>query len=350
MNLFKSKMTTDSLEFVILAAGRGTRNYPHSKGIPHKSLVPFGSQKVIDYLVKDIIAAGAKHITIVCSDESAKKAFQACFTHEKDVEDKFERKGNTLELELLKSLYLPENIDLKFVIQKQALGTGHAIGLVHNSISDKHRNIVMLWGDDIVLPDYIVNEYKTAPKTILTRAVERYLSDGYGGNLIATRKVKDPSRWGIVENGVYIEKPKKSKSNEAAFCFAIFDYKVTEKLGIDSKLIDEGKEPVYKDGFVGGEYIFIPALNATVLEDKHKQHLRTVKMKSDEIYLDCGSLAGYEKALIYSLLTSSAYAKENLMFIIKLYLRRKQFYKSPFKLLKSIFKSFINLKKIVRRS
>ena len=349
MNLFKQKMTTDNLEFVILAAGKGTRNYPHSKGIPHKSLVPFGSQKVIDFLVKDIIAAGGKHITIVCSDESAKKAFQSCFTHEKDVEAKFEKKGNTLELELLKSLYLPDYIDLKYVIQPKALGTGHAIGLVHQSIADKHRNIVMLWGDDIVLPDYVANDYKTKPKTILMRAVDRYLSDGYGGNLIATRKVKDPSRWGIIENGIYIEKPKKSKSNEAAFCFVIFDYRVTEKLAHDVVLIDSGKDPVYKDGLVGGEYIFIPALNATVLEDRRKQYLRTVKMKSDEIYLDCGSLAGYEQALIYSLLTSSAYAKENLMFIIRLYLRRKQFYKSPFKLLKGILKSLVNLHKIIKR-
>ncbi len=46
-------MTPENLEFVVLAAGKSTRNYPHSKGIPHKSLVPFGSRKVksITFLV-----------------------------------------------------------------------------------------------------------------------------------------------------------------------------------------------------------------------------------------------------------------------------------------------------------
>ncbi len=348
MALFKPKMTVDDLEFVVLAAGKGTRNYPHSKGVPHKSLVPFGSRKVIDYLVTDILKAGGKHITIVCGDDAAKKSFQDCFTREKDVEEKFEKKGNILELELLKSLYLPDDIDVKYVVQKQPLGTGHAVGLVHQSIADKHRNIVMLWGDDIVLPDYIANNYKKPPKTILERAVDKYLADGYGGNLIATRKVKDPSRWGVVENGIYVEKPKQSKSNEAAFCFAILDYSVTEKLARDAALIDEGKEPVYKDGMVGGEYIFIPALNATVLEDKRCQHLRTIPMTWDEIYLDCGSLAGYEQALIYSLLTSSVYAKENLNFLTRLYLKRKKMHNHQVRFLKNIFKNLVNLQKIIK--
>lgn len=336
----KDKIKKEDLEFVILAAGKGTRNYPHSKGVPHKSLVPFGSRKVIDYLVNDIISAGGKHITIVCSDEKAKAAFQECFTREKDVEDKFETKGNILELELLKSLYIPEDVELKFVIQKKPLGTGHAIGLVHKSIEKTNRNIVMIWGDDIVLPDYVSNTYKTPPKSILARAVEQYVKDGYGGNLIATRRVKDPSRWGIVENGIYIEKPKQSTSNQAAFCFVIFDKNVTKKLAKDAELIDSGKTPIYKDGMVGDEYIFIPALNATVLEDKRRQHLRTIQMNKDEIYLDCGTLAGYEQALIYSLLTSSVYSKENLNFITRLYLRRKKMYKKSKSFFYKLFHRF----------
>lgn len=38
-------MKSEDLEFVILAAGKSTCNYPHSKGIPHKSLVPFAAAK-----------------------------------------------------------------------------------------------------------------------------------------------------------------------------------------------------------------------------------------------------------------------------------------------------------------
>ena len=83
-------MTTDNLEFVILAAGKSTRNYPHSKGIPHKSLIPFGSRKVIDFIMQQIIIAGGKHITIVVADNAAIESFKQCFTKEPEVETKFE--------------------------------------------------------------------------------------------------------------------------------------------------------------------------------------------------------------------------------------------------------------------
>ena len=68
-------MSPENLEFVILAAGKSTRNYPHSKGIPHKSLVPFGSRKIIDFIMSQIILAGGKHITIVVADDAAIEAF-----------------------------------------------------------------------------------------------------------------------------------------------------------------------------------------------------------------------------------------------------------------------------------
>ena len=45
----------DNIEFVICCGGESTRNFPHSKGIPHKSLMPFGDMRLIDYVLKDII-------------------------------------------------------------------------------------------------------------------------------------------------------------------------------------------------------------------------------------------------------------------------------------------------------
>ena len=54
-------LTSNDLEFIILAAGKSTRNYPHSKGIPHKSLIPLGSRKVIDHIIRELISSGAKY-------------------------------------------------------------------------------------------------------------------------------------------------------------------------------------------------------------------------------------------------------------------------------------------------
>ncbi|MDR2099001.1 MAG: NTP transferase domain-containing protein, partial [Rickettsiales bacterium] len=69
-------LVVDDIEFVILAAGKSTRNYPHSKGLPHKSLIPLGSRKVIDQIIKEAIRAGIRHITFVCADDRAREAFE----------------------------------------------------------------------------------------------------------------------------------------------------------------------------------------------------------------------------------------------------------------------------------
>ena len=108
-------MSPENLEFVILAAGKSTRNYPHSKGIPHKSLVPFGSRKIIDFIMSQIILAGGKHITIVVADDAAIEAFHNCFVREPEIESKFEAKGNLTGLELLQSLYVPDDVDIKYL-------------------------------------------------------------------------------------------------------------------------------------------------------------------------------------------------------------------------------------------
>jgi len=50
------------------------------------------------------------------------------------------------------------------------------------------------------------------------------------GNLFITRHVDDPSRWGIVENGIFKEKPKQSTSHEASMSMVFLDKKVGEKL------------------------------------------------------------------------------------------------------------------------
>ncbi|MDR2934042.1 MAG: hypothetical protein LBU68_02045, partial [Rickettsiales bacterium] len=68
------------------------------------------------------------------------------------------------------------------------------------------------------------------------------------------------------------------------------------------------------------------------------------------IYLECGSWAGYEQALIYSLLTSSVYAKENLSFLTRLYLKRKKFNNHQVRFLKNIFKNLVNLQKIIKKN
>lgn len=299
-------MTPDSLEFVILAAGKSTRNYPHSKGIPHKCLMPFGSYKIIDFIMKQIIIAGGKHITIVVPDTASIEYFKQCFAHEPEIEQKFKNKGNMTALSLLENTYIPDDIEIRYQIQEKPNGTGHAVGRVYNEIKDTGRNIVMIWPDDIIL-----SAKGTVP--IYKRAVDKYLSLGCKGNLGITRPVDDPSRWGIIDDGYFKEKPKESKSNQAAFGLFIFDKEVCKKLYDASKLIDNGKTA---DGMVGGELVFADALNKTIDEDKETHQIYTIPLEETDIYLDCGCIEGYEKALLYTLVTESDFKENNLKFIV----------------------------------
>lgn len=304
-------MSLKNLEFVILAAGKSTRNYPHSKGIPHKSLTPFGSRKVIDYIMSQIIEAGGKHISIVVSDEAAVDSFRQCFSREPDIEDKFTEKGNLIALELLQSLYIPEDIEINYIIQDKPRGVGHVLGLVYNEIKDTDRNVVMIWPDDIVLSDkWSDNEEDRVP--IYQRAVNKYIEDGSCGNLGLTHQVKDPSRWGIIENGYFKEKPKNSTSNEAARCLFIFDKAVCKKLYEVSTQMINGKAV---EGIIGGELAFASALNEVIDENPDIMKIRTIQIKPTDIFLDCGSIDGYEKALLYTLLTESKFKKANIEFM-----------------------------------
>ena len=85
----------ENLEFVICAAGECTRNFPHSKAIAHKSLLPMGDKRIIDYTLKDIVQMGAKHITIVCSNKKVINDFKKALAPAKQVEEKLRTKGKT---------------------------------------------------------------------------------------------------------------------------------------------------------------------------------------------------------------------------------------------------------------
>lgn len=302
-------LTTNDLEFVILAAGKSTRNYPHSKGIPHKSLIPLGSRKVIDHIITEMIKSGAKHITIVCSDEKACEAFELCFTKEQKIEDKFKKSGNIIGLELLQSVYVPEDVEIKYVIQHEPKGLGHAIGLANKVAGGRH--LVVRMPDDIVIPNHCVRDAEFR-KPVVQRCIEKYIADGIGGNMFITRHVDDPSRWGIIDEGIFKEKPKESKSNEAFQTMAIFDAKVGKRLeDVATKIDTVGTEEYNLWTTEGKEIHFDKYLNDEVKKDPEHMAIRTFPIAKTDTYLDCGTLAGYEEALLYTLLKESVFKERN---------------------------------------
>ena len=80
--------TINDIEFIIPCGGKSTRNYPHSKGIAHKALLPFGDMRLIDFLLKDIIHIGGRHITLVCSNQGVIDAFKEALSPDIKTEEK----------------------------------------------------------------------------------------------------------------------------------------------------------------------------------------------------------------------------------------------------------------------
>ena len=301
-------MSPDDLEFVILAAGKSTRNYPHSKGIPHKALVPFGSIKVIDHIIKEPLRAGLKNITIVVSDMASRDAFESCFCREPKIEEKFIKSGNTLSLELLQSLYMPGDVDIKYVIQEEPKGLAHAVGLAAGVSGGRH--LVVRLPDDMVITDRrAVGPH--AQKSFVERVIGKYIADGTGGNMLATRHVDDPARWGIIENGIFREKPAQSSSHEASHTLLIFDRAVAGRLASAAAAADTPGAPEYEAWkSCGRELHYGGYINDMVSADPNMA-IRAYPLAETDTYLDCGTLEGYEEASLYMLLRASAFRKKH---------------------------------------
>jgi glucose-1-phosphate thymidylyltransferase long form len=174
------------MQAVIIAAGKSTRTLPLTEN-KHKALLPLLNKPMLahtlDYLAK------IKEITSVVIVVGYNK---------QDIMETF-----GLEFDGLKITY---------VIQKQQLGTGHALSVCEPFIKG---DFLCIYGDDIYSPDDVNKLVKHK-------------------NAALVKEVKFPERFGIftMKNGIAVsleEKPDKPKSNLAnvgvyKFETEIFDY------------------------------------------------------------------------------------------------------------------------------
>ncbi|GIP39135.1 UTP--glucose-1-phosphate uridylyltransferase [Paenibacillus sp. J31TS4] len=107
---------------IIPAAGWGTRFLPATKAVP-KELLPILDKPALQYVVEEAAEAGIEEIIIVIGPN--KKAIQAHFTRNSELETVLMHKNLTDATGELDDLLA--RINLRFVIQEQALGLGHAI-------------------------------------------------------------------------------------------------------------------------------------------------------------------------------------------------------------------------------
>ena len=298
-------MYKSNLEFVFLAAGNSTRNYLHTRGIAHKSLLPLGSKKIIDYIIDEICQTDINNINFVINDIEVKKEFEKCLFPNKQFLDKLQ-KNNQLIAGLTEGMFLKRNkIIIKYIIQNKPYGLAHAIGLVAKNLPGK--NLAIILPDDIIVP--------ANNKSLFKAVLDTYAKNENRGNLFVTRIVEDISRWGIIENGLLQEKPAVSTSNQACNMLFILDKDICTILADVVDRIEQKDTPEYKMVSAGKEIHYSMYLNEAINNDYDNMHIKTYQTDNKDVFLDCGTLKGYEQAMLYTLLMHSAYKKENLNFI-----------------------------------
>src|SRR3989344_8750714 len=169
------------MQAVILAAGKSTRTYPLTLTRP-KPLLKAANKTIIGHNLDNLTGFVDEVILVVgYKKEMVKTQF-----------------GNKYK-----------NIKLKYVEQKEQLGTAHALSVTESYIKDK---FILMMGDDI----YSNGDIKNCIKYQYS---------------ILTTIVKDPQNFGVIteKNGIlndFVEKPKTFVSDLASTAFYVLDKKI----------------------------------------------------------------------------------------------------------------------------
>ena len=287
----------ENIEFIIPCGGRSLRNYPHSKGIGHKCLLPFGSVRVIDHILKQIFEAGGRNVTIVCSSEEVINSFKEALKPTADLVEVLKAKGHERIAEALKETEIPVDARIQYIIQDKPLGTAHVLGLAHRLSPEKHA--VMIFPDDIYLP-------KNANNNQIKKILDAFVKNDK--QVLGTGIYQeDVSRYSI------IEKPEKPTNHIAGFSpftipKAMLDY-MTSK-------VDDLEQGLYTPHKVGGEWVYTEGINSFLDEggEENGYSVHMLLKDDDDQYVDMGILPSYEHGMLLALLTRSKYKNDHIAF------------------------------------
>ncbi len=290
----------DTLEFIIAAAGKSTRNYPHAKGLPHKCLLPMGDVRLIDIVLQDIVAAGGRHVTLVCGDQKTIDALREALASDTDAEEKLRARGHVKTADALRATFLPDDMDIKYVIQEKPLGTAQVLGLAHRLSPGRHG--VLIFPDDIIESPERDNAY-------LKRLCAAFLKNEKQILLTGIEK-DDVSNNAIIYDNRLIEKPKVAHNKTAGYspivvCRDCMDFIERETARIEKT----GQMP---RRLSVGEWVYVDGINAfldSVPENTYALNM-FLKSAADTLW-DTGTLPLYERAQLHALLNRSAFAAEN---------------------------------------
>lgn len=282
---------------VIPAAGFGTRFLPLTKAV-HKELLPILNKPILHHLIEEATSAGIEEIILVVSPRKMDMLdyFNINAPLEKRlILDKKEK--------LLKITQETNNMcKIKYVIQNEQLGLGHAIYLAGNETEDEPFAVIL--GDDLVKSDVpaikqLISFYNKTGKSVLgVQSVEKRLIHKYG--IVLPKNPNDVNNKSFEIKGA-VEKPKPDsgiESNKAILGRYIFTpeiipllSKLRPKKGKEINLVDAFDELIAKQGIFAYEF--------------------------DGIRYDLGSVEGFVKANIDYAIEDSEIKDEIIEFIKK---------------------------------
>ena len=257
---------------IIPVAGWGTRRLPIAKTI-EKCMLPIGNRPLIDYVVRDCLAAGINELIFVVGEDSTQ--LQDYYRSNIKLNDYLRRKGKPDLLPLVAPL---KDVKLHFVTQPShgKYGTAIPVGLAADYIGEGESAAVLM-GDD-----FIYNADGTSEIARLIAATP----EGECSLLAAKVPPNDVSRYGVLamdDQGNYQEIVEKPAIEDAPS-----DLINISKYILTKKVIDAcAKLPVSPRG----EYELPDAINAYVAGGGRVKVVAAVGE-----YLDGGTLEGWLKA------------------------------------------------------
>ena len=287
----------DNIEFVIACGGLSSRNFPHSKGLAHKSLLPFGDVRLIDFVLQDIIRSGGRHITLVCSNQETIDAFKKSLARDDKTVEKLKNKNRSEIADVLESTFLPEDADLKFVIQDRPIGTAHVLYCAAQVAVGRH--MAFFFPDDIIVSSDENNSH-------LAKLLAEFSRDEHQILLTGIEK-EDVSNNGILADGRLQEKPKNPANHIGIYSPMILP---KELIAFLKNEFETHEQDILN---LGHEWYYVDAINSFLDQGGEAQgfYAKSFLKNPKDILLDTGALPLYELAQIYALLKLSRFKKEN---------------------------------------
>lgn len=272
-------------KLVILAAGLGTRFLPITKGVP-KEMLPLVDEPIIHKLVKEGFDSDIEDVYIVIGDK--REPLKYYYGKDEVLEQRLSENNKKEELEKVVEL---SNMNIHYIYQKEALGTGYALLLAEEYVKDEP--FAVMYADDLFKGDV----------PALKEAIDVY--NKYDCNVMGITEIPHELtyKYGIMrlgEDNKILEVVEKPKVEDAPSNYASIG-RIILKPGIFDLLRNIGK--------TNGEYYLTDALNTLI--NRGEVHACEFSSK----YYDTGNKLGYLKASLAFAFDNEEMKKELIDFI-----------------------------------